>query len=198
MFVFSSIALIISARLNTWDVELSPQQPSIPGRPKMSQQTSFLHIGDIISLYAEGNVNGFISTLGLVALDFLQGDRTLLNLFFLCSLIDDRCVVQPSAGDLSNPPKKFRGNTIVSAKNKVISLLPNGIIGLNLCFCWLLDCLFKICPMNRYSAQKQFWKAAKPTTSATDAVLLKKLHVSLMTSVQIKRGCDQHNSVYDR
>ena len=76
---------------------------------------NFLHLGDIISLFAEGNVSGFLSTLGCVKNTFQFIFKKIYTFvvhiisFYFGSLVDDRAVVCPEAGDLSNPPKKFRG-----------------------------------------------------------------------------------------
>jgi hypothetical protein len=72
-----------------------------------SSTSSFLKISDTVALYAEGTVCGFISTLGYDKLLFFVW-YVYFN-FYVNSLVDDRCVVQPDAGDLQKPPKKFRG-----------------------------------------------------------------------------------------
>ncbi|KAJ8787587.1 hypothetical protein J1605_022902 [Eschrichtius robustus] len=114
----------------------------------MSEMSSFLHIGDIVSLYAEGSVNGFISTLGRTRL-WLQrqvriASRTPIHTDTLTKrenggatardvgatrLVDDRCVVEPAAGDLDNPPKKFRAREQGPPQRRGLFRGPRGCAG---------------------------------------------------------------------
>ncbi|CAI4231953.1 unnamed protein product [Auanema sp. JU1783] len=66
-------------------------------------------------------------------------------------LVDDRCIVELCDGRPESPPKKFR------------------------------DCLFKVCPLNRYAAQKQFWTEQKKYVSGEstfDDDMMNKLRIA--------------------
>lgn len=53
--------------------------------------------------------------------------------------VDNRCIVQPLSGDLKQVPRKYR------------------------------DCLFKVMPQMRYSAQRQYWAQKRQTRSSSNS-----------------------------
>lgn len=176
----------------------------------MNSTTSVLHIGDIVSLYTEGPDSGFLSTLGYQDFNHwkVNINNTLYDcIYTTCvswylnnintlycsdwSTIDVWYSLQLEIWII--PPRSFEVTKCLAEIAQLVLFmdfqyfLPLIIITCFKYSCCILimlflhlDCLFKICPMNRYSAQKQFWKSAKPMLStARDTVLLTKLHVSI-------------------
>ncbi|KNC79861.1 hypothetical protein SARC_07768, partial [Sphaeroforma arctica JP610] len=143
------------------------------------EQSSFLSFGDVVSLYTDTlDPNAHYSTSGgqdfssTISQSIPQVNQNAMSYGALGSsmnangnvgvrtgfmsnlgLIDNRCVVRAFYGnpDQGHLPNKFR------------------------------DCLFKVCPANRYSAQQKFAKASNEAQSAplhdkiANAVLLTKL-----------------------
>uniref|UniRef100_A0AC35U5D8 Inositol 1,4,5-trisphosphate receptor n=1 Tax=Rhabditophanes sp. KR3021 TaxID=114890 RepID=A0AC35U5D8_9BILA len=65
-------------------------------------------------------------------------------------LVDDRCLVELNNGSLASPPKNYR------------------------------DCLFRVCPVYRYAAQKQYWSEQKKCLAGEpfDEEMLNKLRIA--------------------
>ncbi len=136
-------------------------------------------------------------------------------------LVDDRVVVNPSDGDLTKPPAKFRGVSLVqlhpplhtpytahthSVTYLLIMLLtPPTHNTHTLTYSYthtltysyththtITDCIFKILPMQRYSAQEQYRKATSNTNpkSMPEIVIQQKLKVGV-AYIELRRVCIQ-------
>uniref|UniRef100_A0A7E4V258 Inositol 1,4,5-trisphosphate receptor n=1 Tax=Panagrellus redivivus TaxID=6233 RepID=A0A7E4V258_PANRE len=86
----------------------------------------------------------------LYALDTQNGTSRHEGFMSTLGLVDDRLLVEHENGSLASPPKNYR------------------------------DCLFRICPVNRYAAQKQYWSEQKKCQigDAFDEEMLNKLRVA--------------------